>query len=144
MSCVVSTYLYGAFDCMFLSCHVHIQSKSTLYNCLNVKELHGRSRCEIWSLSDCNWTQTHKHLVLLSLERVEREEITHMWRTWGTPQNFLLAFIDELWKTRKIRILKKLKIIAGDIIILHMCNKNHNHMRYQWLQLDSNSEPLSS
>ena len=22
LSCVVSTYLYGAFDCMFLSCHV--------------------------------------------------------------------------------------------------------------------------
>ena len=25
----------------------------------------------------------------------------------GTPQNFLLVFIDELWKTQKIRILKK-------------------------------------
>ena len=23
-SCVVSTYLYGAFDCMFLSCHVRV------------------------------------------------------------------------------------------------------------------------
>ena len=32
----------------------------------------------------------------------------HMWR-WGTPQNFLLAFIDELWKIKKIRILKKWK-----------------------------------
>ena len=27
----------------------------------------------------------------------------------GTPQNFLLVFIDELWKTRKIIILKKWK-----------------------------------
>ena len=53
-----------------------------------------------------------------------------MWGRWGTPQNFLLAFIDELWKTWKIRILKKWKKIAGDIIILHMCTKNHNHMRY--------------
>ena len=33
-------------------------------------------------------------------------KITHMWR-WGTPQNYLLAFIDKLWKTQKIRILKK-------------------------------------
>ena len=24
LSCVVSTYLYGAFDCMFLSCHVRV------------------------------------------------------------------------------------------------------------------------
>ena len=37
----------------------------------------------------------------------------HMWRMWGTLQNFLLAFIDELWKTWKIKILKKWKI-AGD------------------------------
>ena len=27
----------------------------------------------------------------------------------GTLQNILLAFIDEIWKTRKIRILKKMK-----------------------------------
>ena len=52
-----------------------------------------------------------------------------MWRRWGTRQNFFLAFI-ELWKTRKIRILKKWKKIAGDIIILHMCTKNQDHMSY--------------
>ena len=40
------------------------QSESTLYSCLNVKELLGRSRREIWSLSDCNGTRTHNHLVL--------------------------------------------------------------------------------
>ena len=47
------------------SCHVTyaFQSKSTLYSCLNVKELLARSRCKIWSLSDCNWTRTHNHLV---------------------------------------------------------------------------------
>ena len=26
LSCVVSTYLYGAFDCMFLSCHVRVSA----------------------------------------------------------------------------------------------------------------------
>ena len=36
-------------------------------------------------------------------------KITHTWRRWGTPQNFLLAFIDEVWKTRKIRMLEKMK-----------------------------------
>ena len=72
------------------------------------------------------------------LQRVTKSQKVHISshdvlqksHTWGTPQNFLLAFIDELWKTRKIRILKKWKKIAGDIIILHMCTKNHNHMRY--------------
>ena len=66
-------------------------------------------------------------------DEVFLQKITLMWRRWGTSQNFLLAFIDELWKTQKIRILKKWKKkkkIAGDIIILHMCTKNHNHMTY--------------
>ena len=39
------------------------QSESTLYSGLNVKELLARSRREIGSLSDCNWTRTHNHLV---------------------------------------------------------------------------------
>ena len=39
------------------------QRKSTLHSCLNIKELLARSRCEIWSLSDCNWTWIHNHLV---------------------------------------------------------------------------------
>ena len=51
-------------DCMFLSCHVHFQSESTLYSCLNVKKLLAQSRHKIWSLSDCNWAQTHKPLSL--------------------------------------------------------------------------------
>ena len=47
------------------SCHITylFQSESTLYSCLNLKELLARSRCEIWSLSDCNWTRTQNHLV---------------------------------------------------------------------------------
>ena len=47
------------------SCHVTyvFQSESTLYCCLKVKELLARSRREIWSLSDCNWTRTQNHLV---------------------------------------------------------------------------------
>ena len=50
-------------DCMFLSCHVAFEDESTLYSCLNVKELLAQSRREIGSLSNCNWTRTHKHLV---------------------------------------------------------------------------------
>ena len=47
------------------SCHATyaFQSESTLYSSLNVKELPARSRRKIWSLSDCNWTQTQNHLV---------------------------------------------------------------------------------
>ena len=47
------------------SCHVTyaFQSEFTLYSFLNVKELLDRSRHRIWSLSDCNWTRAHNHLV---------------------------------------------------------------------------------
>ena len=47
------------------SCHVTYpcQIESILYSCLNVKELLAQSRRQIWSLSDCNWTKTHNHLV---------------------------------------------------------------------------------
>ena len=47
------------------SCHVTyaFQGESTLYSSLNVKKLLARSRREIWSLIDCNWTRTHNHLV---------------------------------------------------------------------------------
>ena len=64
LTCVASAYLYRAFDCMILSCHVHIlEWICTLFSCLNVKELLARSGCDIWSLSDSNSIQTHSHLV---------------------------------------------------------------------------------
>ena len=53
---------------------------------------------------------------------------THMWRKWGTPQNFFLAFTDELWKPEKSYSWKKEKKLL-ETIILHMCTENYNHMR---------------
>ena len=60
--------------CLVLICTVHLtvcsyhvkyafQSESTLYSCLNVKELLARSTCVIRSLIDGNWTGTRNHLV---------------------------------------------------------------------------------
>ena len=56
---------HRCFPVTVCSCHVTyaFQSESTLYSCLNVKELLVRSRREIWSLSDCNWTRSQNHLV---------------------------------------------------------------------------------
>ena len=39
------------------------QSESTLYSCLNVKELLARNTRHIWSLSDSNGIRTRNHLV---------------------------------------------------------------------------------
>ena len=49
--------------CMLLSCHLCFQSESTLYSCLNVKELLAQNRRDIWNLSDNNGIWTQKHLV---------------------------------------------------------------------------------
>ena len=57
-----------------LTCSVHLtvyyyhvisafQSESTLYSCLNVKELFTQNRCDIWSLSDSNRIWSHRRLV---------------------------------------------------------------------------------
>ena len=53
-----------SFNCVFLSCVTYAsQSESTINSCMNIKEPLARSRREIWSLSDCNWTQTQNPLV---------------------------------------------------------------------------------
>ena len=52
------------FNCVFLSFHIRGYSEFTLCKCLNVKELCAWDRRDIWILSDCNGTWTHKHLVL--------------------------------------------------------------------------------
>ena len=60
--------------------------------------------------------------------------MTHMGEWWGTPQNLLLAFIDELWKTQKNQTFEKWKdmlyISLSYHIILHMRTENDIHMRY--------------
>ena len=62
---LVTCFFENIFYLTVSSCHVTyaFQSESTLYICLNVKELLSRNRREIWTLSDCNWTRTHNHLV---------------------------------------------------------------------------------
>ena len=57
-------------------CSFHVtyafQSESTLYICLNVKELLAQRRREIWSLSDSNGTRTHNNLV-------RKRTLNHLW-----------------------------------------------------------------
>ena len=64
LSCVVGTYLYGAFDCMFLSCHVRV---SEWIHTLKLPECQGtpcsKQVQNLKFLSDSNWTQTHNLLV---------------------------------------------------------------------------------
>ena len=78
------------------------------------------------------WLKKELHTIYMMLMKLKPLQLSNSSVTCeqGTPQNFILAFINELWKTWKITILGKRKTIAGDIIILHMCTKKYNHMRY--------------
>ena len=84
-------------DCVFLSYHIRFQSESTLYSCLNVKELLAWSRCEIWNLSNCNCTRTQNHLVhKWTLNHLDKWLSVHLWtkRFWVRVQlqRFMLIF----------------------------------------------------
>ena len=60
---------------------------------------------------------------------------THMWERWGTPQNFLLAFIDELWKTDKSDFWKTEKIYWRSHHFTHVYQKAQSYevqfLRYE-------------
>ena len=62
LSCVGSTYLYGVFDSMLLSCNMWKSEWIHTLHFLNVKELLAQNKRDIWSLSDCNLTQTQIRL----------------------------------------------------------------------------------
>ena len=80
------------------------------------------------------------------------KKITHMWRRWGTPQNFFLAFIDELEKQIFIKncwgrpIKNKIILICTNVPFLkkikkYTCrdhNQNLNDMIYSSWDIEQN------
>ena len=70
------------------------------------------------------------------------------WDTeWGI-QNFLSILSHFLpfypLTTEKNQNFEKMKKVSGDVIILHMCTENHNHMMYAFWDLESNGHDFSS
>ena len=63
LSCVVSTYQCGVFDCVIIMSGMSFRVNLHSIVCLNVNELLAHSRHHIWSLSDSNEIPTHNHLV---------------------------------------------------------------------------------
>ena len=69
-------------DCMLYHVMYVSQSESTLYSCLNVKELLTWNRCNIWELGDCNRTGTHNHLVCKAHRSI-------IWPVWLNGWEFI-------------------------------------------------------
>ena len=59
LSCVVSTYLYGVFDCILLSCHI----RDWLYSLRKYQGTPCSKQAPIWSLSGSNGIQSNNRLV---------------------------------------------------------------------------------
>ena len=90
---------------VFSMSHERFGSESTLYSCLNAKELLVRNRRDIWSLSDCNRTRTHNHLV-------RKRTLNHLaaHRTYEYSQHS--SIIWPVWSNGWV-LVYKLRVVVG-------------------------------
>ena len=79
------------------------QSESMLYSCLNVKELLALSRCEIWSLSDCNWTWTYSQMTRTYSQMYRKDKYSEhssiIWPVWPNGWVFVFEVIGSGFKS---------------------------------------------
>ena len=110
-------------------CSYHVthafQSESTLYSCMNVKELLTRSKREIWSLSDCNWTRTHNNLVhkqtlnhLAKLASLVECSFINKWLWVRVQLQWIMCFPKGILALPKIR---KPQLKSFFVIIINRC-----------------------
>ena len=126
-------------------CSYHVahtfQSESTLYISLNFKELLARSRHELWSLSDCNWTRTHNHLV-------HEQTLNHLARLAKWLSCFVSTY---LYSAFDCMFLSCCAHVSEWIHTLYLpefqgppYSKQVQNLKFKWLQLDSNPQLFSS
>ena len=114
---------------------IHMLSESTLYNCLNVKELRARNRWDIWKLTDYNGTRANNHFF-------QKQILKHLTDYWAVLSelirmvHWLCIFI--MWHTR-----------LGWIYSLQLsefqappCSKQAQYLKNTWLQRNSNPQQL--
>ena len=64
------------------------------------------------------------------------------YRVWQTEIGKYGSFFPLPPKSQKNQNFEKMKNIAGDIIILYKCTKNHNHMRYSSCEIWSETDRI--
>ena len=104
-------------------------------------ELVASSRCEIWSLSDSNWTRTKSHLV-------RKRTLNHLAKLtrWLSCvlSTYLYSAFDCMFLSSHVGVSEWIHTLY-----LHECQgtnclKQAQNLKLKWLELDSNPEPLSS
>ena len=117
------------------------ESESTLYSCLNVKELLARSRRHIWRLSDCNGTRTHNHLV-------RKRTLNHLAQLakWLScvVSTYLYGAFDCMFFLSHVRVWEWIRTLQLPECQGTPFSKQASYLKIKWLQRDSNRQPLSS
>ena len=117
------------------------QSESTLYICLNGKELLAQNRCYIWSLSDCKGTRTHNNLVhKWTLKRLAK---LTKWLSWIVRTYLFDAFDYKFFLCHR-RISAWTRNLYLPECQGIRCSKQARYLKFKWLQRDSNPQPISS
>ena len=126
-------------------CFYHVtyefESESTLYSCLNVKELLARSRRHILTLSDCNGTRTHNHLV-------RKRTINHLaklakWLSCAVS-TYLYGAFDCMFLYCHVRVWEWIHTLQLPKCEGTPSSKQPPYLKIKWLQQDSNPQPLTS
>ena len=126
-------------------CFYHVtyefESESTLYSCLNVKELLARSRHHIWRLSDCNGTRTHNHLV-------RKRTLNHLaklakWLSCAVS-TYLYGAFDCVFLSCHVRVWEWIHTLQMPECQGTHCSKEAPYLKIKWLQLDSKPQPPNS
>ena len=105
LNCVLSTYLYGAFDFMLLSCHVRTSFRVNPHSvvCRNVKELLAWSRHHIGKFGD----QIGKYLKQNNSEYIYRNFLNKIRKIVDRDYTFreateCLEFLLFFWRTKYV------------------------------------------
>ena len=138
---LVSTYLYVAFDCMFLSCLYTFHTKSTLSICLNFKKLLARNRHDSSSLGHCNGTRTDNHSVRkLTLNHFAK---LTKWLRWVTS-TYLYGAFHCMFLWCHVRLSAWIHALYLSEFQGTCYSKQAQYLKFKWLQRESNPQPLNS
>ena len=125
------------------SCHVTYAfgSESTLYICLNFKEPRAQNRCDIGSLTDCNWTRTQNYLF-------RKRTFNHLAQLtkWLSLilSTYLYCAFDCMFLSCHARVSEWIHVLYLSECQGAPCSKQAWYLNFKWLQRDSNPQPLSS
>ena len=141
LSWIMSTYLYHAIDCIFLSCHVRVSEWIHTLYLLVVKELLARNTRNIQSLSDCNGSRTHNKLV-------RRRTLSHLakrtkWLSW-IVSTCLYGAIDCMFLPCRVRVSEWICTLYLPDCQGTPCSKQVRCLKFKWLQRNLDPQALSS